>query len=149
MFLLAAISAQVLAFASGPSVSLPLIMMSIRASCVSRSVAHDREEVTSLMTDYVGIVRSDLRLDRALRRILTIAKEVEDFYKRTKITEGLLELRNLVAVAQLIVRCARYRRESRGLHYTTDYPQSDDKWQKDTIMQSSRLSKKKMAIEEW
>jgi len=102
------------------------------------------------MTDYVGIVRSDLRLDRALRRILTIAKEVEDFYKRTKVTEGLLELRNLVAVSQLIVRCARYRRESRGLHYTTDYPQSDDRnWKKDTIMQSSRLIKKKMAIAEW
>jgi L-aspartate oxidase len=113
-------------------------------------VAHDRGEVTSIMTDYVGIVRSDLRLERALRRILAIAKEVEDFYKRTKISAGLLELRNLVAVAQLVVRCARYRKESRGLHYTTDYPERDDvNWKKDTIMQSSRLSKKKMAIKEW
>jgi L-aspartate oxidase len=113
-------------------------------------VAHDREEVTRLMTDYVGIVRSDLRLTRALRRILLIAKEVEDFYKRTKVTEGVLELRNIVAVSQLIVRCALYRKESRGLHYTTDHPETNDKqWQKDTIMQSSRLAKKKMAIEQW
>lgn len=113
-------------------------------------VAHDREEVRSLMSDYVGIVRSDLRLQRALRRILLIAKEVEDFYKRTKVTEGLVELRNMVAVAQLIVRCALYRKESRGLHYTTDYPNRDDAcWKKDTIIQSSRLAKKRMAIEEW
>ncbi|RMF70022.1 MAG: L-aspartate oxidase [Calditrichaeota bacterium] len=113
-------------------------------------IAHDREEVRSLMSDYVGIVRSDLRLQRALRRILLIANEVEDFYKRTRVTEGLLELRNLVAVAQLITRCAMYRKESRGLHYTTDYPETDDRhWKKDTIIQSSRLARKKMAIEGW
>ncbi|MFQ5674341.1 MAG: L-aspartate oxidase [bacterium] len=113
-------------------------------------VAHDKQEVRSLMTDYVGIVRSNLRLQRALRRILLIAEEVEDFHKRTKITEGLLELRNLVAVAQLIVRCALYRKESRGLHFTTDYPDTDDDhWRKDTLIQSSRLAKKNMAIAEW
>ncbi|MFQ5824872.1 MAG: L-aspartate oxidase [bacterium] len=113
-------------------------------------VAHDREEVRSLMSDYVGIVRSDLRLQRALRRILLIAEEVEDFFKRTRVTEGLIELRNVVAVAQLIVRCALYRKESRGLHFTTDYPNTDDDhWEKDTIIQSSRFVRKKMAIEEW
>ncbi|MFQ6113238.1 MAG: L-aspartate oxidase [bacterium] len=113
-------------------------------------IAHDKEEVRALMSDYVGIVRSDLRLQRALRRILLIANEVEDFYKRTKITEGVIELRNIVAVAQLIVRCALYRKESRGLHFTTDYPESDDvHWKKDTIIQSSRLARKKMAIDEW
>ncbi len=113
-------------------------------------VEHDKEEVRGLMSDYVGIVRSDLRLKRALRRILLIAKEVEDFFKRTKITEGLLELRNIVAVSQLIIRCAMYRKESRGLHYSTDYLNTDDEnWKKDTIMKSSRLARKKMAIKEW
>lgn len=113
-------------------------------------IAHDKEEVRGLMSDYVGIVRSDFRLERALRRILLIANEVENFYKRTKVTEGLIELRNIVAVAQLIVRCALYRKESRGLHFTTDYPDIDDAhWKKDTIIQSSRLARKKMAIEEW
>ena len=113
-------------------------------------ISHDREEVRSLMSSYVGIVRSDLRLERALRRILLIAKEVENFYKRTKVTEGLLELRNIVAVAQLIVRCAKYRKESRGLHYTTDHPETDDtRWKKDTIIRSSRLARKKFKIEDW
>ncbi len=110
-------------------------------------IAHDREEVRGLMSDYVGIVRSDLRLERALRRILLIAKEVENFYKRTKITESLVELRNILTVAQLIVRCALYRKESRGLHFTTDYPKTDDlRWKKDTIIQSSRLARKKIEI---
>jgi L-aspartate oxidase len=113
-------------------------------------ISHDREEVRGVMSDYVGIVRSNLRLQRALRRLLLIAKEVENFYKRTKVTEGLLELRNMVAVAQLIVRCAKYRKESRGLHFTTDYPETDDaRWKKDTIIRSSRLARKKLAIHGW
>jgi len=106
-------------------------------------VAHDRKEVQSLMWDYVGIVRSTVRLNRALRRLLLINREIEDFYKRTRVTEGLIELRNLTTVALLIVRCALRRKESRGLHYTTDYPQTDDRhWQKDTIFKNSRLDKK-------
>ncbi len=106
-------------------------------------VAHDRKEVQSLMWDYVGIVRSTVRLNRALRRLLLINREIEDFYKRTRVTEGLIELRNLTTVALLIVRCALRRKESRGLHYTTDYPQTDDRhWQRDTIFKNSRLDKK-------
>ncbi|UCE06620.1 MAG: L-aspartate oxidase [bacterium] len=98
-------------------------------------ISHDQEEVQSLMWDYVGIVRSNLRLRRALRRINLISKEIENFYKKTKITAGLIELRNLVMVAKLIINCALYRKESRGLHYTTDYPNTDDKhWQKDTVL---------------
>ena len=98
-------------------------------------ISHDQEEVQSLMWDYVGIVRSNLRLKRALRRINLIAKEVENFYKKTKISAGLIELRNLVLVAKLIINCALYRKESRGLHYTTDYPNKDDKyWLKDTVV---------------
>lgn len=106
-------------------------------------VAHDRKEVQSLMWDYVGIVRSTVRLNRALRRLLLINKEIEDFYKRTRVTEGLIELRNLATVALLIVRCALRRKESRGLHYTTDYPQVDDRhWRKDTIFKNPPLDKK-------
>ena len=87
------------------------------------------------MWDYVGIVRSNLRLERARRRLKLIKEEVKDFYKRTKVTEGLIELRNLTTVADGIVRSAMIRKESRGLHYTTDYPQRDDKnWHRDTLI---------------
>lgn len=106
-------------------------------------ISHDREEVQSLMWDYVGIVRSDLRLKRALRRINLISREIENFYKKTKITAGLIELRNLVQVARLIINCALYRKESRGLHYTTDYPDRDDRhWLNDTalIQQDGKLT---------
>ncbi len=98
-------------------------------------ISHDKEEIQSLMWDYVGIVRSTLRLKRALRRINLIVREIESFYKKTIITAGLLELRNIALVAQLIVNCALYRKESRGLHFTTDYPKRNDrKWQKDTVL---------------
>ncbi|MDP6037864.1 MAG: L-aspartate oxidase [Candidatus Latescibacteria bacterium] len=85
-------------------------------------LAHDRQEVRRLMWDYVGIVRSDFRLKRAARRIGVIMQEVEEFYKRTQVTEALIELRNMTTVAALTVRCALDRRESRGLHYTLDCP---------------------------
>ncbi len=105
-------------------------------------ISHDWEEIRSLMWDYVGIVRSGLRLDRALRRIHLIAEEIEDFYKRATVTEGLVELRNLATVALLIIRAARHRRESRGLHYTTDYPKSDDRrWQEDTLIDRQRVGR--------
>ena len=96
---------------------------------------HDREEVRSLMWDYVGIVRTNFRLMRAARRIGVIAQEVEAFYKRTKVTEGLVELRNLTTVAALTVRCALRRKESRGLHYNADYPKRvDGKEPTDTVL---------------
>lgn len=88
-------------------------------------LAHDRQEVQRLMWDYVGIVRSDFRLKRAARRIGIIAQEVDAFYKRTKVTEPLLELRNLTMVAALTVRCALERRENRGLHYSIDCQEYD------------------------
>lgn len=88
-------------------------------------ISHDRTEVRTLMWDYVGIVRSSLRLERAKRRIDFLSEEVEDFYKRTRVSEALIELRNITLVAGLIIDSALARKESRGLHYTTDYPEPD------------------------
>ncbi|MFN3851717.1 MAG: L-aspartate oxidase [Spirosomataceae bacterium] len=85
-------------------------------------VTHNLREMQRMMSDYVGIVRSDFRLERAFRRIKMLKDETEDFYKRTKLSVKLCELRNLIQCAELVVRCAMKRKESRGLHYTTDYP---------------------------
>jgi L-aspartate oxidase len=102
-------------------------------------IEHDKREIQQIMWDYVGIVRSDLRLHRAARRLRLIQDEIEDFYKRTKVVEGLIELRNLAAVADLIVRSALLRKESRGLHYTTDYPERDDlRCLTDTLLRADR-----------
>ena len=74
-------------------------------------------------------------LERAARRIAFIREEIEEFYKHTTVREGLIELRNLVTVAHLIIRSAMERKESRGLHYTTDYPSADDAlWKRDTLL---------------
>jgi len=102
-------------------------------------ISHDRKEIQQVMWDYVGIVRSTARLERAQRRIQLMLNEVSDFYQRTKVSEGLIELRNLACVADIIIRSALSRHESRGLHYTTDYPSRDDAlWLKDTLMTSER-----------
>ena len=98
-------------------------------------LSHNLAEIQTVMWDYVGIVRSNLRLERALRRINFLEKEIEDFYKRTRITPQLLELRNIVVTARLIVASALRRHESRGLHYTTDYPGRDDRyWKKNNVL---------------
>jgi L-aspartate oxidase len=97
-------------------------------------LSHNFKEIQSVMWDYVGIVRSNIRLNRALRRINLLEKEIEDFYKRTKITAQLLELRNIVTTAKLIVISAIKRKESRGLHFTTDFPDQNNRyWKHDTI----------------
>jgi L-aspartate oxidase len=97
-------------------------------------IAHNKREIQQIMWDYVGIVRSTLRLERALRRMDLIRSEVETFYKKTRVTEPLIELRNIALCAELIIRCAMARKESRGLHRTTDYPDRDDRnFQRDTI----------------
>jgi L-aspartate oxidase len=104
-------------------------------------LSHNLQEIQSVMWDYVGIVRSNLRLGRALRRINLLEKEIEDFYKRTKITPQLLELRNIVTTAKLIIVSALKRKESRGLHYTTDYPEQNKRgWKKNTILSNRRKS---------
>lgn len=87
---------------------------------------HDWDECRKLMWDYVGIVRSDRRLEIALERIVQLGRTVEDLYWKCRITQDLLELRNIVLVGELIVRSALERKESRGLHYTETYPERDD-----------------------
>jgi L-aspartate oxidase len=89
-------------------------------------IEHNRDEIRSVMWDYVGIVRSTFRLERAQRRMKLLKQEIEDFYRRTRVSGPLVELRNLVVLADLIVTSAISRRESRGLHFMTDYPNPDD-----------------------
>jgi L-aspartate oxidase len=98
-------------------------------------MSHDLDEIRDLMWDYVGIVRSDVRLRRAHHRLELIWTEVEEFYRRAHVTADLIELRNVASVASLVVRCAMERKESRGLHYTTDYPNRDDEhFKRDTVL---------------
>jgi L-aspartate oxidase len=89
-------------------------------------VTHNIREMQKLMNDYVGIVRSDFRLERAMRRLRLLYEETEDFYKKTKLSVKLCELRNLIQVSYIVVKSAMARKESRGLHYTTDYPQHQE-----------------------
>jgi L-aspartate oxidase len=86
-------------------------------------VTHNLRETQKIMSDYVGIVRSDFRLDRALRRLFLLYEETEEFYKKNKVSVKLCELRNVIQVSYMVIKSAVARKESRGLHYTTDYPQ--------------------------
>jgi len=84
-------------------------------------ISHNREELQQIMSDYVGIVRSDLRLQRALRRQTLLYEEVEEFYERTRVSIPLFELRNLISIAYLIIIAAMNRKESLGLHFNVDF----------------------------
>jgi L-aspartate oxidase len=89
-------------------------------------VTHNIREMQRIMSDYVGIVRSDFRLERAMRRLELIYNETEDFYKKTKLSVKLCELRNLIQVSYIVIKSAMMRKESRGLHYTTDHPTKNE-----------------------
>lgn len=93
------------------------------------------EEIRRFMWNYVGIVRTHRRLKRAQRRLRLVQEEIDAYYWDFKITADLIELRNLVNVAEMIVLCALKRRESRGLHYTLDFPRKDPRFLKDTVIQ--------------
>ncbi len=97
-------------------------------------ISHNKKELQQVMWDYVGIVRSDLRLERAFRRSKLLYEETENFYQRTRVSVTLCELRNLIANAYMIIRSAMSRKESRGLHYTMDYPQPVEEEKRDTII---------------
>jgi len=99
-------------------------------------IYHNWDEIRRLMWDYVGIVRTNKRLQRASTRLRNLHREIQDFYWGFKLTTELLELRNLCTVASLIVDSALARKESRGLHYTLDFPSTDDeRFLRNTILQ--------------
>ena len=103
-------------------------------------ITQNWDEVRRLMWNYVGIVRSSSRLRRAARRIALLQEEIVEYYWKYFVTRDLLELRNIACVAQLIVDCATSRRESRGLHTTTDYPDTDPKLARDTVLKRGVLA---------
>ena len=89
-------------------------------------ITQSLKELQQVMSDYVGIVRNDIRLERAMRRIDLLHQETEELYKTTSVSPQLCELRNLITIGYLIVKSAQFRKESRGLHYNTDYPRKSD-----------------------
>ena len=101
-------------------------------------ISHNWDELRRFMWDYVGIVRTNKRLKRAKHRIGLLKREIDEFYANFRVSHDLIELRNLVVTAELIVRCAMQRRESRGLHFSRDYPELA-KQARNTVLKRRRL----------
>ncbi len=98
-------------------------------------ISHARQEIEAFMWNLVGIVRSNSRLEMAKARIDILLKEITEFYHKNPVTYEVIELRNISQAAELIIRSALFRKESRGLHYNQDYPKKDDlNWKKDTVL---------------
>ncbi|MCB0407802.1 MAG: L-aspartate oxidase [Bdellovibrionales bacterium] len=97
-------------------------------------VHHMWDEIRRLMWNYVGIVRSNRRLERAAHRLSLIQQEIQDYYSQSSPHTDIEELRNIAIVAELTVKCALMRKESRGIHFNIDYPQPSEEWKKDTII---------------
>jgi L-aspartate oxidase len=110
-----------------PRVSIPVWQTgSAVPSDESIVIEHNWNEVRTCMWDYVGIVRTNKRLERARRRISNLRAEIQQYYYDYVVNTDILELRNIAAVGELIIRSAMLRHESRGLHYTLDYPGKDN-----------------------
>jgi L-aspartate oxidase len=119
------VASHILSHAKGPAAVLPFWDESqVEDADEQVVIAHNWDELRLLMWNYVGIVRTTRRLERALHRIHLLRSEIDDYYANFRVSRDLLELRNLVDCAELIVRSALVRHESRGLHYSRDFPQT-------------------------
>jgi L-aspartate oxidase len=109
-------------------------------------ISHDRRQLQRVMSDFVGIVRTEDRLNLALEKVHRIKEVIEEYYLATPATYAVVELRNMATVAELMVKSALMRRESRGLHYMEDYPNTNDLYLKDTIIEGKLRERKQSGI---